>query len=296
MSPVNQARLTIQGMLACRQNWVAILVLSALFGSVFLGSTARADGSCESRILVDYRKPLRGLPSVHGAPSAPLRFGGGGAELYPVWSDLLLNDGFAGYALSINGELSDFRPGWIVNAQLSRMANMETGPVVSSLTRRLDRVRSLDQLDFSLQASFGVGIYKYRVEFESARHKRLGVFERYVRVLPKRFRASLFGNRKTVAAGEDFEIQVHNLGTVRLGYGEGVIVERLVGPSWENAGFPHQQSRKRAVSLEPGHAGGCIPIQVPTDAVAGMYRARIRVSTGRSQARYLEFRFEIPSA
>lgn len=244
--------------------------------------TAQASGSsfCEQRVVRDYAKPLRQMPSLRSVSAGhKLSFGPHGVYLRSLsHSQILLPESHerVGYSLRVlkSGNPDLPRLNWLITAKLARVDSQ-------GRLRRLLESRRRHIAGAGYNGSFGfesprrLGSYRLEIIFRDSAGRSLGRFGSYFRVVPSVQDARLTLDAASYQPGETVSACLENFGTTGIGSGTcGISIETFEGTAWSRAGFsPPGECPADLALLRPGRTARAGSFELPTDAPAGTYRA-----------------------
>ncbi len=264
---------------------LVLLTLACTVPSALAGAPAGQDiDTCDSgRIVIDYLRPFKSMPPASPPPvSGRLPFAPRDLYLEPFASNrVLAGGGHFGYVFGTrNAPLADLNLRWLAIVRLETIN--KKGARQRSVTvqrRRLAKVNSLAELDFTLTLTPSPALYRYHLEFRRLSGHLLARYDQYVRVVRRKVRASIHTDSIQARPGEGIDLQLVNEGTEAIDYGEGGLVSFWNGENWVAAFKINSRGNKQAFVLEAGRAGRCESLEIPSHAPSGRYRIQKRIST-----------------
>jgi hypothetical protein len=278
------------------------LLLGFILIAVGLMSDAQAAKDtrdiCRKRVAVDYARIFREMQGVQPPPaSGILPFAPPGSRLYQTSaSQIQLTDGAFGYAFTAKRRQWPIRLDWVVTtriAKVDRKGNIVD--IVSKKQASFGFVGDIRNLDFTMPLPISTGLFRYEVAFRNDVGRKLAKYSQYVRVVNPSLSVILRLNSDVYKPHERVFMQVANIGTIPISYGEGLRVARFDGNYWVPVvKFFPQSGQRRVLRLNAGEAGPCENLEIPAEATPGSYRIEKRIASvlGRS-ARELTVRFRI---
>lgn len=274
-----------------------IACLTAAFAciSCYMVDLAQAEveelgGSCSTKIVRDYERPLRKLPADRNPTSGKLPFAPSGISLSTlIPQNTALRGGEIGYRVETTRAITpDERLKhpvtlrWDMRMRLSSVDRRgRPKELVASKHERVEKMRYSSGTELFLRAK--PGIYRFDMTISKWNGQFLKSYHQYVRVLPRRVRLRIALARRAFEGGELVVGRLENLGTlpsflVSLPY---LRVERLDG-EWRSlpSKSPHIPVVGSEGILQDGHAGFCKRVFIPSNDTEASYRFSAVVESG----------------
>jgi hypothetical protein len=263
----------------------AICVMAVYLSTVLVTNYAGAElrgystPKCKRHVVVDYTRPFRRLEPAHPAPkSEVLPFAPRNLRITNTTSgNVLSGGGWFGYVLrATSASVAGMSLNWRVKVKLSQLTR--TGRiqrVVKAKRWTFRTVHNLRSLDFSIDLSPKVALYRYVIEFQRLNGRRLAQFSEYVRAVKPRLRTELTLSANIYRTSDELRMQIVNPGTESVAYGEDLAVEMLSPTGWTPADVLRPiPLRKSLKTLGPGEAAQCEGRQFLSTAQVGQYRIK----------------------
>lgn len=237
--------------------------------------------SCQPTNVINYEAVFSSMPRVNRPPqSGRLPFGPRNLSFYRTSStNVLPPQALFGYSMTRVGNGGPFRPGWMATTRVLRL-NRSGAPIGVEGVRR-SRVAiggGADRITFAVPIERR-GLYRYDLNLRTRAGNWLASYSEYFRVLPARFRVSLSLAVGRFEPGGTAMVRVVNSGTVSVGYGGNVRVERYESGRWVSArDVIEQNASNQTITLAPGVASGCQTLWVNQNVTPGKYRLSLLIS------------------
>lgn len=237
----------------------------------------------------DYLAPLDQFPNENGLlESGQLRVGPEVLRISPPRERLVAigRDRFSVYgSLSHTPRRSSPRLGWWVSSRLERLGrNEDATEILRSNRQYIERIEGFRRA-FGFDSKVKPGIYRLSLGIENKAGKLLTEYEEYFRAVKSELNLKLATNRPGFKPGESGYLRVENYGTVAATY----FPKHRVWRVDDGVKLPLARqiySRVRPL-LRPGYAGGCIRLEIPSDAPPGEYEVGIEAKPYWSSKREL---------
>jgi len=259
------------------------MVLALLTSSVWLSAAPAKGDFCETSVVRDYARPLKGLAPLRQPPLdehldfAPARVflnrhSSGALQVGPGERGFLIS--FSPYS---EGNSASRRVGWQVTSSLVKI-DRRGRPLESPQTieRHVKRVPADAGVDLGFQVPGKPAIYRLEIVFEGADGKRLAKYGESFRVLRPSKDVGLVLYGSTYRGGEFVRPWLVNRGVAYLSFGLGKAVEYWDGATWTAppVRFPDVGRPIPAIGLGlgPGERSACWGTTIPPNATPGLYR------------------------
>jgi hypothetical protein len=275
----------IRWRLELRGAWVPLsgaLLLLAIFPGAAGG--AETHGSCDQhQVIHDYARVFRPMPKLHAPPeSGQLPFMGG--HLYLIYPENEILIGEKGnvtlrYRLKATGRRVPLvGSGVQVSAKFSEV-NRSGKSIGESIMRQLSLNSMVrDGKALRLSGLTTGALYRVNLKFESTSGVKLARYGQYFRVLFPDPSADLTLYPKTAFPGDEIEFRVENSGTTPISYARPYSIEKLSGTQWDTVHLPIGPWQLNILRLEPGVAGVCQKVMLPSDVELGSYRIKKKLA------------------
>jgi len=258
---------------------VCLVVLAAISLGLWVAPAAEAADFCETTIVYDYAKPLKGLPA---SPSPPLdeHLSFAPARVFlgrHAYGPLQLGQGERGFSLSFSpyseSNSASRRVGWQVTSRLTKVDRHGRRLAASqTIERHVKRVPAGRGLDFGFDVPGKPAIYKLEIVFEDGAGKRLARFGEYFRVLRPSLDVNFFLNGATFHRGETVQAWLANRGVAFLSFGLEKTIEYNDGTTWTPVQFSSGVVPAIGLGIGPGERTSCWGVTIPQNAALGTYR------------------------
>lgn len=278
-------------------------VALAIWGMVLEQAASGAEFSCRNRVLFDYARVLKGMPSNHLPGQGGLPFGPADLHL-EVGRSVVVEEEAVSFTLALRRPISSdghvAQPanlGWTVALTLVPVNRI--GHPTARPERRRWRVKRLRDPERRFDLRTAPGLYRASMTFRRVGEQTLATYRQFVRVLPLREKISI-GVRDGTAyhPGDVVGARIENRGTneALLPMGSGLVAERLEGETWVKV-----EAGEKAPSvmfedpefLPRGRASGCSFFTIPLDSASGSFRFSAVVQTGSSKVRRVVRQFVV---
>jgi hypothetical protein len=258
-------------------------------------------GFCGTRVIYDYQRPLKRLPTISELPKsgqlpfAPSDLNVSALQLpgrHLLFAGVAVRFQFATYGKA------HLDLGWAVQIVQSPITADES--VGQPTFEGTSKVRDLGPGDpvQTIQGGKLVALGSYRVElkiFDDA-GKLLGSYGEYIRAVPSVFNVGLSLDRGVVRAGTSLKMRIENFGTREVHYGPGFELARFASGRWIKLNLPPTPVQPVEHVAFAGTSSGCEAVPVPRLASPGRYRVRRLVyPLGRSSrhGRFVQALFRV---
>jgi hypothetical protein len=289
-----------------RRVWNLLLIaglMLAIWGTV-LGQTASgAEFSCRDRLLFDYSRVLKGMPSNHlpgqsGLPFGPADLGLKAGRSVVVEGEPISFTFMLNRSTSADGHLvQPANLGWTFALTLDPVNRL--GHPMGIPERRRWRVKRLRDPKRRLTLRAGPGLYRASVTIREGGGRTLAIYRQFLRVLPLRERVRIeIRDGTTYQPGDTVAARIENHGTreAALPMGSGLVAERLEGETWVKAeadgGAPSVMFEDPEF-LPRGRASGCSFFTIPPGSASGLFRFNTAVQTGSAKVRHVLRQFVV---
>lgn len=262
------------------QHLFIITAIAAFVACLGAANPARGE-FCESQLIHDYAKPLRGLRPLPATPlDEHLDFAPARVYLGHSQSGLLqVGPGQRGFVLAFSPWSDDNpasrRVGWQVTARLVKI-NQHGRPLAAPRTieRHVKRVPAKKGVPFEFAVSGELALYRLEIVFENGKGERLARFGEYFRVLRPSLDVDFFLNGTSFHRGELVQAYLVNRGVAYLSFGLDRTIQFYDGSSWTDPPGDWGGGVVPAIALRiaPGIKTSCWSKTIPTDAGLGTYR------------------------
>ncbi len=275
----------------------------AIWGMALEQTASGAEFSCRNRVLFDYARVLKGMPSNRLPGQGGLPFGPADLHLKAGGSVVVEGEAVSftlvlGRPISSDGHVAQpANLGWTVALTLVPVNRVghPTGPP-DRRRWRVERLRDPERR-FGLRAS--PGLHRASMTFRRVGGRTLATYRQFVRVLPLREKINI-GIRDGTAyqPGDMVAARIENRGTneALLPMGSGLVAERLEGETWvkaETGGKAPSVMFEDPEFLLRGRASGCSFFTIPLGSASGSFRFSAIVQTGSTKARRVVRQFVV---
>jgi hypothetical protein len=269
---------------------VLILAVSSVLLMVSVGSASADLFTYGNPAFCSPKEPvwdfgLSKLPAVPEAPESFKALGHGAVTVHGGWSRVMprpvpFGYGFSEHAYSGGGVRLD----WTVTAQLWTIDRHGTA------LQEVDREKLfIGNLSAANQPHIAVdppesrrGFYRFDMQIADKSGAKIGSYGAYFRVVRPFWRPKLRLTRDVVRPGQRLLIRVENHGSETITYGESFRVQRYEEGAWvEGLDLRRRRWFLWLGFLQPGGAGRCSALVLPTDTPPGRYRIVKSVRTER---------------
>lgn len=289
-----------------RRVWVLMLIagsMLAIWGTALEATASGAEFSCRDRVLFDYARVLKGMPSNRLPGQSGLPFGPAGLDLKAGRSVVVEGEPIS-FTLAFNrptsGDGHVVQPanlGWTFALTLDPVNRL--GHPTGIPGRRRWRVKRLRDPERRFALRAGPGLYRASVTIREGGGRTLASYRQFLRVLPLRERVSIgIRGGTTYQPGDMVAARIENRGTSEalLPMGSGLVAERLEGETWVKAeadGKAPSVMFEDPEFLRGGRAAGCSFFTIPFGSALGPFRFSAVVQTGSGKVRHVIRQFVV---
>gem|GEM_PF-6095196 len=248
---------------------------------LLLAATPAAQAEfCESQVIHDYAKPLKGLRALPAAPLdehldfAPARVFLGHYPSGPLQLGPAERGFYLGYSPPSEGNPASPRIGWEVTTRLVQIdrRGRRRAPA-QTIERHIKRIPE-GGVDLRFDVPGKAAIYRLEVVFENGKEERLARFGEYFRVLRPSLDVDFALNGSSFHRGDRVQAYLVNRGASFLSFGLDRTIQYYDGSAWISPPGSWKSGVVPAIGLSigPGVETTCWAATVPSDAGLGTYR------------------------